>query len=119
MGFKEFIKTAEKSRLEALQNDDPEYFYKILPYAMVFGLSNKWAKLFKDIEVKQPEWYKTSSPLYGYDLTSHMASSLYSSSKSAMNIVSHDSSSSGSGGSGGGGGGFSGGGGGGGGGGSW
>lgn len=116
MGFKEFIKTAEKSRLEALQNDDPEYFYKILPYAMVFGLSNKWAKLFKDIEVKQPEWYKTSSPLYGYDLTSHMASSLYSSSKSAMNIVSHDSSSSGSGG---GGGGFSGGGGGGGGGGSW
>jgi uncharacterized membrane protein YgcG len=115
LGFKEFIKTAEKSRLEALQNDDPEYFYKILPYAMVFGLSNKWAKLFKDIEVKQPDWYHTVTPLYGYDFTSHMVDNLFSSSKSAMNIVSHDSSSS----SGGGGGGFSGGGGGGGGGGSW
>ncbi len=117
LGFKEFIKTAEKSRLETLQNDDPEYFYKILPYAMVFGLSSKWAKLFKDIEVKQPDWYHTVTPLYGYDLTSHMADSLFSSSKSAINVVSHDSSSSGGGF--GGGGGFSGGGGGGGGGGSW
>ena len=26
LGFKEFIKTAENSRLEALQTDDPEYF---------------------------------------------------------------------------------------------
>ncbi|MBR3619642.1 MAG: DUF2207 domain-containing protein [Bacteroidaceae bacterium] len=117
LGFKEFIKTAEKSRLEALQQDDPEYFYKILPYAMVFGLGTKWAKLFKDIEVKQPEWYKTITPLDGYQLTSHMTSSLYSSTSNAIQTVSHDSSSSGGGF--GGGGGFSGGGGGGGGGGSW
>ncbi len=116
LGFKEFIKTAEKSRLEALQNDDPQYFYKILPYAMVFGLTNKWTKLFKDIEVKQPEWYKTATPLYGNDFLSHMTSNLFSSTKSAISTVSHDSSSSSSGG---GGGGFSGGGGGGGGGGSW
>lgn len=114
LGFKEFIKTAEKSRLEALQNDDPEYFYKILPYAMVFGLSNKWAKLFKDIEVQQPEWYKTATPLYGNAFVTHMTDNLFSSTKSAINIVSHDSSSHSSGG-----GGFSGGGGGGGGGGSW
>ena len=117
LGFKEFIKTAEKSRLEALQTDDPAYFYKILPYAMVFGLSNKWTKLFKDIEVQQPDWYRTATPLYGNALLSHMTDNLFSSTKSAINVVSHDSSSSGF--SGGGGGGFSGGGGGGGGGGSW
>ena len=117
LGFKEFIKTAEKSRLEALQQDDPEYFYKILPYAMVFGLTNKWTNLFKDIEVEQPSWYKTATPLYGNAYLSHMTSNLFSSTKSAINIVSHDNSSSGF--SGGGGGGFSGGGGGGGGGGSW
>lgn len=114
LGFKEFIKTAEKSRLEALQQDDPEYFYKILPYAMVFGLSNKWAKLFKDIEVKQPDWYKTATPFYGNAFTSHMVDSLFSSAKNAITTVSHDSSSSDFGG-----GGFSGFGGGGGGGGSW
>jgi len=116
LGFKEFIKTAEKSRLEALQTDDPQYFYKILPYAMVFGLSNKWTKLFKDIEVQQPDWYKTATPLHGNAFLSHMTNNLFSSTKSAIKIVSHDSSSSGSSS---GGGGFSGGGGGGGGGGSW
>ena len=117
LGFKEFIKTAEKSRLETLQKEDPAYFYKILPYAMVFGLSNKWAKLFKDIDVQQPDWYHTATPLYGHALLSHMTDSLFSSTKSAITLVSHDSSSSG--GFSGGGGGFSGGGGGGGGGGSW
>lgn len=118
LGFKEFIKTAEKSRLEALQHDDPAYFYKILPYAMVFGLSNKWTKLFKDVEVEQPDWYKTATPLYGNAFLSHMTENIFSSTKSAIKIVSHDSSSD-SGGYSGGGGGFSGGGGGGGGGGSW
>ena len=118
LGFKEFIKTAEKSRLETLQKEDPAYFYKILPYAMVFGLSSKWARLFKEIDVQQPDWYKTATPLYGNVLLSHMTDSLFSSTKNAINLVSHDSS-SGGGFSGGGGGGFSGGGGGGGGGGSW
>ena len=116
LGFKEFIKTAEKDRLESLQQDDPMYFYKVLPYAMVFGLSKKWGKLFKDIKVEQPRWYVTASPILAHNLTTHITSSLYSSTNHAISIVSHDSS-----GSGGysGGGGFSGGGGGGGGGGSW
>ena len=118
LGFKEFIKTAEKNRLESLQQEDPTYFYKVLPYAMVFGLSKKWGKLFKDIKVEQPDWYITASPILAHNLTTHMASSLYSSTNHAISIVSHDSSSSGGGG-GHSGGGFSGGGGGGGGGGSW
>lgn len=120
LGFREFIKTAEKPRLEALQAADPAYFYKVLPYAMVFGLSNKWSKLFKDIHVENPDWYDNSSTtLTGYALTSHLVNNLNTSCCKTMNIVSHDSSSSGSGGSWSGGGGFSGGGGGGGGAGSW
>ena len=120
LGFKEFIQTAEKSRLEALQAEDPQYYYKVLPYAMVFKLTNKWTKLFKDIDVQQPEWYETTQPLMGYALTSHMTSRLMSSTSTAIRVVSHDSSSASSDSfSSGGGGGFSGGGGGGGGGGSW
>ena len=117
LGFKEFIETAEKSRLEHLQHDDPNYYYTILPYAMVFGLSDKWAKLFKDINVEKPDWYDAATPLTGYALTNHLTHSLYSSVNDSIKTISHDSSSHGSGGSGGGG--FSGGGGGGGGGGSW
>ena len=115
LGFKEFIETAEKPRLEQLQADDPQYFYKVLPYAMVFKLSNQWDDLFKDIKVEKPEWYESATPLMGYSLTHNMVHNFSSTASSAITTISHSSSSS----SGGGGGGFSGGGGGGGGGGSW
>lgn len=113
LGFKEFIETAEKDRLTSLQTDDPQYFYRVLPYAMVFGLSEKWSDLFKDINVEEPDWYESSTPLTGYLLTRNITHSLYNTANNAITIISHDSSSHGSGG------GFSGGGGGGGGGGSW
>jgi len=119
LGFREFIETAEKDRLEALQTDDPAYFYKILPYAMVFKQSKKWAKHFKDITVEKPSWYESSQPLMGYALASNLTHSLSSVTKSTITTISHSSDSGSSGFSGGGGGGFSGGGGGGGGGGSW
>ena len=41
-GFKNFLEVAEKDRLELLFADDPEYFYTILPYTYVLGVSNTW-----------------------------------------------------------------------------
>lgn len=115
LGLKEFIETAEKPRLEALLLDDPAYFYKILPYALVLEVSDKWAKQFKDIPMEKPDWYETSTETVGaYGFASMMTHNLSSSVNNAITTVSHDSSSSSSSG-----GGFSGGGGGGGGGGSW
>lgn len=114
LGLKEFIETAEKPRLEALLRDDPQYFYKILPYALVFGISDKWADQFKDITMEQPTWYASTSAYNSHLFTNSMVSNLSSSVDHAISTISHDSSSSSSGG-----GGFSGGGGGGGGGGSW
>ena len=111
LGFKEFIKTAEKPRLEQLQTDDPQYFYKVLPYAMVFKLSNQWENLFKDIKVDKPQWYDSATPLMGYSLTHNMVHNFSSTASNAITTISHSSSGSS--------GGFSGGGGGGGGGGSW
>ena len=66
LGLKNFIQTAEKSRLEVLNNENPEYYYEILPYAMVFGLSKHWANQFKELNVKRPGWYTIwpDSPLY-------------------------------------------------------
>lgn len=115
MGLKEFIQTAEKPQLESLQTDDPEYFYKILPYAMVFGLTDKWSKLFAGIEMERPEWYHTSAVYDSSLFTHHLTQNLTSSVTDNIKVISHDSSSSSSSG----GGGFSGGGGGGGGCGSW
>ena len=55
LGFKDFIKTAELDKLNELIEEDPAYFYNIIPYAYVFGLTDKWIKKFESIEIKVPE----------------------------------------------------------------
>lgn len=60
-GFREFLKTAEKDRLEALVEEDPQYFYSILPYTYVLGVSDKWMKKFESIAMEPPEWYHSSN----------------------------------------------------------
>lgn len=57
LGFKNFLEVAEKERLELLSQDNPSYFYDILPYAYVFGVSEKWAKKFEELAVRPPSWY--------------------------------------------------------------
>lgn len=56
-GFRNFLLTAEKEKLEALVMDDPEYFYSILPYTYVFDISDKWIKKFESIAIEKPQWY--------------------------------------------------------------
>jgi uncharacterized membrane protein len=108
LGFKEYIETAEKYRIQFQEKEDT--FEKFLPYAMVFGLSQKWAKAFEGIYNHFPSWYEGS-----YVGTF----SIISFNKTLGSAFFGTTNGSFSGGSGFGGGGFSGGGGGGGGGGSW
>ena len=37
--------------------ENPEYFYNILPYAYVLGVSDKWIKKFESISLQAPSWY--------------------------------------------------------------
>ena len=60
-GFRKFIMTAEKSRLEMMQSQDAEYFYNILPYAYVLGVSNEWLKNFSGIVIPASTQVITSS----------------------------------------------------------
>ncbi|MBS6613483.1 MAG: DUF2207 domain-containing protein [Anaerotruncus sp.] len=120
-GFKMFLETAEKEKLEQLVFEDPKYFYDILPYAYVLGVSDKWIKKFESIAVAPPQWYRGANA-YNNIMLWHFVDSAMRSSTNAMLTPPH-SDSSGSSLSGGsyigGGGGFSGGGSGGGGGSSW
>ncbi|WP_204663411.1 DUF2207 family protein [Fusibacter tunisiensis] len=61
-GLKAFIENAEKSRIEVLIEDNPNYFYNVLPYAMVLGVTDKWAKQFEDIALEKPDWYASNQP---------------------------------------------------------
>ena len=116
LGLKEFIKTAELPKLEVLLKENPGYYFEVFPYAMVFGLADKWAKQFKELNIEKPVWFLSATNSFfdsvafnssfdrGIDKIQH--------SVSAKRATTYSSSSSGHGG-------HSGGGGGGGGGGSW
>ena len=113
-GFKNFLETAEKEKLEMMVYENPSYFYDILPYTYVLGISDKWISQFETIALQAPDWYSSSNSFSVVSFGTFMNSTM-SSAKTAM----ASSPSSSSGGSGGSGGGSSGGGSGGGGGGSW
>ena len=52
-GFKNYLETAEKDQLNKLVNDNPNYFYDILPYTYVLGVSKKWIEKFENIPIPQ------------------------------------------------------------------
>lgn len=110
LGFKEFLKKCEKNKLEELVLKEPKYFYNILPYTYVLGISNKWIKKFESISVEPPDWYSGSSAFDMVTFSSFMNSTINNATSSMTSSPSSSGSS---------GGGFSGGGSGGGGGGSW
>lgn len=57
LGFRNFIEKAEKDRIEKLVEENPSYFYNILPYAYVLGVTDIWAKKFEEIGMQPPQWY--------------------------------------------------------------
>jgi uncharacterized protein (TIGR04222 family) len=112
-GFRTYIETAEAREMRFQEKEN--IFSKYLPYAIVFGCTEKWAKAFEQLGL-QPDtgsWYVGSHPFTAVAF----ASSIDHFSVATVGMIS--STPAGSGSSGFGGGGFSGGGGGGGGGGSW
>lgn len=110
LGFKKFLETAERHRIEQLTGKIPTYYYDILPYAYVLDISDKWIRKFEGIVKEQPNWYKG---------TTRFNASSFGNLASSLCHVSGPTTQNGGIKSSGGGGGFSGGGGGGGGGGSW
>ena len=118
MGLKHFIQTAEMPRLKLLLEENPSYYYDVLPYAMVFGLTDQWADQFKELSVQPPSWYMGSDPVFHlWYFNTMMRDGIQKPIEHVQAAAAKEAASSSI--SSGGGGGFSGGGGGGGGGGSW
>jgi uncharacterized membrane protein len=56
-GFKEFLKTVEKDRLQEFLKQDENYFDIVLPYAIVFNIADTWKDKLKGLEIPPPKWY--------------------------------------------------------------
>jgi len=57
-GLEEYISRAEKDRLK---DASPQAFELFLPLAVALGLQDHWARAFKDIYDRVPDWYKSDS----------------------------------------------------------
>jgi hypothetical protein len=65
-GFRLYLETAEANQLRFEEGED--LFSRYLPYAIVFGVAERWAKIFADLaaqghDVPEPGWY--SGPYLG------------------------------------------------------
>lgn len=56
LGFKHFIKTSQKEKLEFLVKENPNYYSETLAYALAFGLADVWSDKLKDL-AQVPSWY--------------------------------------------------------------
>jgi uncharacterized membrane protein YgcG len=55
-GLEEYIRRAEGAALAS--SEGKGVFERLLPYAMVFGVADRWAKAFEGIYTTPPDWYQ-------------------------------------------------------------
>ena len=106
-GFKHFLSVTDKERFDFhnAQERITEQFMKYLPYAIAFGVEEKWAAVFADMQISNPSWYDSNgstgafaAAAFTHDLTS------FTSAVTTSTQASSGGGSSGGGGGGGGGG---------------
>ncbi len=62
-GLKSFLQSGTDNNIEDVLRRHPDYFEKIYPYAIAFGIDKTWIDKMKDFNVGTPQWYayETSS----------------------------------------------------------
>jgi len=88
--LKNFL-TSQERQLE-FQADRQMMFEKLLPYAISFGVEKIWADRFKDLTLKQPEWYQAQTT--GAFTAQSFSNSLHSSFASSMRAAATPTTSS-------------------------
>ena len=82
--------------------ENPNYFYDILPYTYVLGVSDKWIKKFETITMQAPNWYIGTRPFSVVTFGTFMNTAMTSANTAMSSSPSSSSGSSGGGSSGGG-----------------
>jgi len=59
-GLEEYIRRAEVDDIK--EQERQGVFERLLPYAIIFGLSSRWGKAFADLYRQPPDWYQPAHP---------------------------------------------------------
>jgi uncharacterized membrane protein YgcG len=67
-GFRLYLETAEANQIRFEEGQD--IFSRYLPYAIVFGVAERWANVFADLaaagrSLPEPSWYGGDGPVWG------------------------------------------------------
>ncbi len=66
LGFKDFIVVTEEEKIKFMLDENPELYYKVLPYAQVLGVTDEWENKFQKLTIEPPQWcYSTNT--YTFD----------------------------------------------------
>ncbi|MCR5196820.1 MAG: DUF2207 domain-containing protein [Pseudobutyrivibrio sp.] len=63
-GFRNYLEVAEKDRIDMLVEENPNYFFNILPYAYVLGVSKKWIEKFPIPEGEEYAYVEKIDKIY-------------------------------------------------------
>jgi uncharacterized membrane protein len=69
-GFKTFLESAERDKIDMLANENPQYFYNVLPYTMTLGVTDTWMQKFEHIGFRPPDWYDRSDSAEAFSSSS-------------------------------------------------
>jgi uncharacterized membrane protein YgcG len=72
LGFRHYMEVAEKERQRFAEREN--IFSEYLPYAIVFGCVEKWARAFKDLDMsaQTSSWYVGNAPFNAIALSSSL-----------------------------------------------
>lgn len=106
LGYKLFISTAEKYRQQFFERQN--MFNEILPYAILFGVTEKFTKAFSDLGMKPPQtnWYVGAAAFNAATFSNSMSAFAGSFNSSMSSTSGFSGGGAGGGGGGGGGGGW-------------
>jgi len=60
LGFRRFLHNATEHHVLQMLRRDPQYFYKILPYAEAMGQGRRFVALFHDCRLEPCQWYESA-----------------------------------------------------------
>ena len=60
LGFRRFLHNASDHHVMQMLRRDPQYFYKILPYAEAMGQGKQFVALFHDCQLEPCQWYESA-----------------------------------------------------------
>jgi hypothetical protein len=56
-GFIATLMESSREQIEEIAKNDPDYLYKIIPYAYTFSFASKIPSKMENVKVSMPEWY--------------------------------------------------------------